>query len=694
MGRTLALRVERLEALLQLALAKSAGSGVVGGNKPVLGVIYREGAATSGNVLGTWAEVETAIANANGVLRVYVDSSVTSPSTVQTGHVTECFGNVELWPYRKNAAVRDTLVVKDGSTLHRIRGVFGPLTLQVENVTTAGLTFANDDELVVQGDAEGSTAVVEGLTGATLPVIDLHAVSQAIVVEATYANLESDQVGVPFFALGSVSEAVVTASFVVYEGLLVTGTAGSSLEIANLNAATLFPPTSALAGFTGGLLQGIAPNAPGTSNYDTPWFAMTDVYWDPQAGNDNSSGALGAPVLTFAEIVRRYGGSIFTGNYGQSVRVHMLSAQPAGQDPVFLTMRSSNGGQLILDCTAAWAPAGADFAAGALGGGYGSAGAAPSAGGTEMTMAAVPGYVVAGVILENTTRNSFAVVDSVTAGTASLSQPQTLASLTTTTALAAGVVDNDWVAGDNIHPIVAPNVNLKKWDVLGGDLTAGNQPSAAWVIGGNIADTSGTGASEYAVSPGGAQTVHSLCIFSPRVHESALQGRGNACAFLSCLFKGQYAGIGGNAAIQGCVLQGGANILNSTTFANNTVVHGAVGITNLMGGTVIAGAFADGTWTVDAGSAIGVSGFFWGAYNVVVNPGGTYWNTSGSTFVLKALLTTGTQKFGTQTTGSKYQGAGVFVDGVALNPTNIDAGGTGGAGLQDPLTGARFCNSI
>ena len=58
----------------------------------------------------------------------------------------------------------------------------------------------------------------------------------------------------------------------------------------------------------------------------------------------------------------------------------------------------------------------------------------------------------------------------------------------------------------------------------------------------------------------------------------------------------------------------------------------------------------------------------------------TFMNATGSTFVLKALLTNGALKFGTSTTGSKYQGAGVFVDGISLTPTNIDTGGAGGDG--------------
>ena len=82
---------------------------------------------------------------------------------------------------------------------------------------------------------------------------------------------------------------------------------------------------------------------------------------------------------------------------------------------------------------------------------------------------AVPGYVVAGVLLENVTRSSYAFVDSVTGGVASLSQPQTAASILQTAIVPAPVVDNDWAPGDTIAAIVAPG-----W--AGGASRARSQP--------------------------------------------------------------------------------------------------------------------------------------------------------------------------------------------------------------------------
>jgi hypothetical protein len=691
--RNLALRVERLEALLALAFARAAGGGGGAADEPVLGVIYRQGGVAGGNVLTTWPQVKQAIANAHGVLRVYVDSSITSPSLVQTGDVTDCLGNVELWPYNKNGAVRDTLVVKNGSTLHRIRGVFGPLTLQVENVTTAGLTFANDDEIVVQGDSPAATAIIEGLTGATLPVIDLHAAAQTILVEANYAQLESDTVGVPFFGLGAVSTAVVSASFVVYEGLVVTGTAGSTLEIINLDASTLFPPASQLAGFTGTLLEFIEPNAPGTSAYDTPWFALTDIYWDPQAGNDSNTGQLGSPLLTFGEIIRRYGSYSPRMAYGQVTTVHQLTAQPAAQDEVVFEPICSGTGQFILDVTLA--SAGADFGAGALSGGYGYAGAAASAGGVQMTMAAPPAYVVAGVLLENTARGSYAFVDAITGGNAVLTQPQTKASLRNTATNGVPAVDNDWVAGDNIKAWTCQRTNLLRWSPKGSDRNAATQETGGFVFGAGIEDIAGNGTSGFIFLNQADRGVLSFCRIDSRCQVNSVGGPVGAANVWGCYCAGLMTFVSGNAnAMYGGCNKAGTTILgNNTAFANNASLHGQSQSYGAF--TVIStpGVFNDGNWN-QIGGIVNVQGKHWGSYTVTVNAGSTYLNGTGSTFVLQALLTTGALHLGTATTGSSYSGGGVMVDGVNLTPANIDAGGAGGVGLQNPKTGARYCNPI
>ena len=405
---------------------------------------------------------------------------------------------------------------------------------------------------------------------------------------------------------------------------------------------------------------------PGQSSYNAGWFARTDVYWDPagtHGGSNANSGGVGFPVLTWAEITRRYGGIFAVMNYGQSVRIHQLSAQPAGADPIFAEFECSGGGQAILDTTAAWTNPGANFAAGALGGGFGFAGAVATAGGTPMTIAGVPGYVVAGTILFNPTRTSYTVVKSVGGGTATCGQPQTSATLMSTATLPAPAVDNDWVAGNLLTPITATPCNLKRFSAKGGDVSAGGQPSGVWVIGASFPDTSVSGASELAISNIAACTVFVLCSFPVRTQLSSLEGRGNVVYLLGCYHAGAVAVFGILGSMFGCVVTNGVTAVGGLLVQNNTCISGAVNAASSLawGGVTVHDAWSDSTWSAGPGAKIEVtSGPFWGSWSVVLDPNATMWNGSGSTWVLAAALTTGTLKFGSLTVGTPPSVGGTF----------------------------------
>src|ERR1700685_576267 len=95
-------------------------------------------------------------------------------------------------------------------------------------------------------------------------------------------------------------------------------------------------------------------SAPGTPSWNPGWYAMTDIYWDPSGangGNDGNSGAVGSPVLTFAEITRRYGSTRPRLNQGQSTTIHLLSSQTSDVDTVFFEPYVSGGGQITMDGT-------------------------------------------------------------------------------------------------------------------------------------------------------------------------------------------------------------------------------------------------------------------------------------------------------------------------------------------------------
>lgn len=352
----------------------------------------------------------------------------------------------------------------------------------------------------------------------------------------------------------------------------------------------------------GGQAAAAGAPAPGTPAYNSAWYALTTIYWDPAGtagGSDSNSGSTsGAPVLTWGEILRRYGSISPLFAYAQTVQINMLSAQPAGQDSVWLDPLLSGGGHFVLNGVTAWVAAGANFTLSATPtGGYGFSGAAVSAGGTAMTITSVPAYVAVGQVLQNTTRTSYARVLTVAGGTATLSQPFTVASVTQTTAIPSPVVDNDWASGDTISVWNLPNINLESFSPRGGDLSAGAVPSAGWLIGVSVSDSSGTGASVLLARGRTAIITFSECHFACRLHLSTDGGRGNSSYFIGCTFaQAVLSQSGGAASTFGCGWLTSSsltaytayvwNFFNNNVFvtATSTVFHsGAQAVINASG---------------------------------------------------------------------------------------------------------------
>lgn len=453
--------------------------------------------------------------------------------------------------------------------------------------------------------------------------------------------------------------------------------------------------------FTGTNALSISPlvlsanGTPCTPSYNPAWYSLGTVYWDPAGtsggSNSNSCASASAPCLTFAEIVRRYGCNSPQLPYGQGVSINQLSAQTSAADagavatdPVFFEPKISGGGAAVLNVLPAAADAGV-FEAGTLGGGWGSSGASPSAGGTPMTMASVPAQVAQGTLLYNSTRSSYAFVDAVTdAGLATLTQPATAASLTTTTALASIAVDNDWAAGDTIEPLTLANVNLKTWTPEGADINPSSQPSASWVIGASIPDPSGSGAAVYPISGRAANNVHSLCTFASRVHASSQIGRGQGVYLFQTFHSALFASYSGQLYLQSGTFRAGiTNEASTTVIGANVILHGT---TDNLGQLQFGPAFSDGSVLL-YGPAFLFTGPAFGSFSVTVYPGSELWNDTGSTWATK-FLTTGALRLGTATTGTSYD-AGVWTSGTTITAANLDTYG----GLQDPTSGARFTNT-
>jgi hypothetical protein len=184
--------------------------------------------------------------------------------------------------------------------------------------------------------------------------------------------------------------------------------------------------------------------------------------------------------------------------------------------------------------------------------------------------------------------------------------------------------------------------------------------------------------------------VHSCCVFLPRLNTNGLSARGQVVYMLGTWIQnleviGSYFEMFGGT----CVTASGGSF-GAATVTNNAILHGVTnwssGLFQVAGG----GCFSDGSFSITSATA-GIGGITWGSYAVTINANGAWYNLTGSTFVLKALLTTGTLKLGTSTNGASFtEATGVWsAQTTPITPAAIDAAN----GLQAPTLNARYCNT-
>jgi hypothetical protein len=432
--------------------------------------------------------------------------------------------------------------------------------------------------------------------------------------------------------------------------------------------------------------------APGMPAYNPGWYARTTVQWDPGNASgtalDSNTGAAGSALLTWGEIVRRYGATDPQFNYAQICTYTMASAQPAGADPVFFTPKLSGGGQAVLDCSSGLVANGVPFSPATVT-------LKNQATGQVTQLNTVPAGVVAKNLLKNVTQNSWAFVDAVVAGpNAKMTQPLTNALLTTpgnpTLAIAA-----NWLNTDSYQAYTLPLLNLKAWRPIGSD--AGAAVGTGWVQFAQIADSSGAGGSITALVGDCGTNVLASCQLPGRLQVTELAGRSGGAFVLGCDVTGQIALFSGSPIVFGGTARGALiSGAGAATIDGGLLMHGActVNASLINGGDV----FADGSLTIQGGGAYRLSAAlagtaaFWGSAAVTVNAMSSFQRATGASFAA-TLLTSGALKLGANATGSGYVGGGVFTDGIAITAASIDTGAAGGAGLSNPVNGGRFCNA-
>ena len=413
--------------------------------------------------------------------------------------------------------------------------------------------------------------------------------------------------------------------------------------------------------------------APGTPAYNPAWYALTDIYWDPVSGLDTNTGEVGSPLLTFAEIVRRYGSSSPTFNYGQSVQINQLTAQPIGQDPVFFEPRVSGGGQAII--------MGSPLAVGIPQAITVETNKSVGAPGTLLTIANLAG-ISAGQLVVNTTLGSQAIVDSVGVTTV-MQQPQTTASLVSTATRPSPVEDNGWSTGNMVQLYTLPNCNIRLWRPVGSDGLVLTQPSGGWTF-----YLSVTSDAFFRIECESVDFAAINCLLNGGVWATETVGR---ASLVGCSSPGGCLLRGGRLEVFGGGMTGLSVGPGTLIATNNPIIHGNItgldgfGVLEILGETYSDGALLS-TGSTPFFGEIQLRAAWWGSFSVSLSPGTTFWNNTGTTFAAE-LLTTGAFTIGASGNGAAYNpGTGTFTSGIPITIANLDPNG----GLVDPVTNAGF----
>jgi hypothetical protein len=413
------------------------------------------------------------------------------------------------------------------------------------------------------------------------------------------------------------------------------------------------------------------------------------------------TGGIG-PVLSANEIiVHRWGTS--SPILPQTTTWNVLSAQPVNYEKIVLspTLVSNGSGTpsnfVILGSLSA---VGGAFTAGTV---------TPKSIGSPgqlLTIASMPGGTVAGQLIQNTTRgSSIAIVDSISGGTAVLTQPLTSASYTAITAAPVPAEINTWVTGDSLQIYQAPAFNLQVLTINGGDSNLAFTAPTGWVQWITIPDASGTAGTS---------------IFTPTINGPALTFAG-VIFDLSPEFDFKITEFGGN--ITGCWMPGGSvfygafvfggasNVnltfqtsLNGASIDGDFILHGLAEVEAADDRTSIGAAYIDSRFALIHGSVVVMipgaapsghpDGVIWGPGGIDLEPPNSAWQIVPTATFTQSLAVATVKMLG-GTTASALVNANTlsgtvqaFQSGVTINVSNLDLY----TGLQDPSSGCRYTN--
>lgn len=420
-----------------------------------------------------------------------------------------------------------------------------------------------------------------------------------------------------------------------------------------------------------------------------PFWLVPNWYVAPITGSNSNDGATPATAVQtiMGGIVARWGTSspILT----QTTTIHLLEPETLSQEDVVLS-------PIIVE--------GANFA---IIGSNVTLGSSTILAiitpldpivGTNLifTLTSVVLGIAPGNLIFNTTRGSYAIIDAISLGVITATQPFDQVGLTNVSASPSLTSDNGWTAGDTLQFQISPLINLKVMNPQGGDSTAvfGESP-VCWLENLFIPSLGGIGFSEFTPFPQACSFVMSNCRLDVFVILDA------QLIYVVGQFQNTWLN-GGSYLGPFAVIMGGASNTSGVNYYGffggnadgNAILHGSAlpcpivspgasfGLVQIVGSPL----FINKGATLELFSLTFIPRL-WGSAALHVNQDNAAIVNAGIGPYYSWVQCLGLSNLFLNGFNTGYGfSAGAFTGPFAITPANLDTN----IGLQNPLTGSRY----
>lgn len=653
--------------------------------------VWNDGGTTSGNVYGSWEALYAVLTPLAAIGSAY---TVTMPVS----------GTIPDGTYRLGAG--GTIeATGDGASGVNING--NNIHLQFSSLTLKGITSTptpSDGEAIFQNDGTQTFAslwlydcTLQQMSNTQLlfgEFVYVWAFATAINgqngtnLNGVIANLASTESGVVSLQISLFSGSTISGAFTQSAGTLATGFVRWDVtSVPNPTRPNHFV-------LSANWLSTIVGAAPGTAPYNPNWYNATHIWIDPTGGlgsDTNSGTSAGEPLLTMAEVVRRYG-SASPRLSTSGLIVTQLSTQTPGVDRFVFSpdIEGGNVNPFLWDGLTNATPVGGTFSATAI---------------TPKTQSATPTFLTltigvspaTGSLIKNVTKGSFATVVSTSSG-CQVTQPLLLHNFPGDDEVTE---DNTWATTDvlqNLTPLVLNWDNIEistQASALIQGVTLQNAgfirpkgPCIFWQCSGGALNYDGTSAHrrELESTPLPAGEGLGLKLFG--FYSADFGGYFTHCNLSGGYFVGdasvqwefESCALDCDVFIEADTIEQGGYTITGITYVGSACLHQQTA--RMVGGTVTIAAMAD-------------AAILYGSATLNVTGGCVLQNASGGTFA--NCLKMATLNLDGVATGSSFNASASgnpFTAGVSLTSADMDTGGgAGNPGLQNPRTGSRYAST-